>query len=130
MGALDVTTSRAAFGVARLFRSLVSSGLEAPGRRRNLHLRHHPLHEPELRREPRQLRQRADQLPLALRSRAALGALREVDVPGRGEETLSPKLDFVGGQVLYEGVAHCSVLRAARKPGFAPAGPPGNPAIR
>src|SRR6266516_2133330 len=47
-------------------------------RLRDLHFRHHPLDEAELRREAGQLRQRAEQLPLAVTDDTALRALGEV----------------------------------------------------
>src|SRR5213080_1479990 len=59
-------------------------------RLRDLHFRHHPLDEAELGREAGQLRQRAEQLPLAVAHAAALRALREVQLPRGGKQPLSP----------------------------------------
>src|SRR5205814_9161925 len=86
-----------------------------------------PLDEPELRREPRQPRQLAEQFPLSLPKGAAFRALREMDVARGGEETLSPKLQLVRSEVLQQRFGHFSVLRVPGGRGFMPSGPPGKP---
>src|SRR5438034_1147075 len=76
---------------------------------------------PAPRHEARQLRQLTVQLALAVGHRTAFPALREVQFPRGGEETLSPPLGLIGSEVLQPEVAHCAVLRSPRSRGFTPA---------
>jgi len=74
-------------------------GAKIARRSRDPHVRHHPLDKTELGSEARQLGQIARQRTLLLRADEALATLREMQRACRAEQTLSPELDLIGGEL-------------------------------
>src|SRR6266566_3404724 len=81
-----------------VFDSLHLAGLRRPVARWrvNLHLRHHAVSKPGIRRKFGELDQLENNFPLTFRFDTAERAIGEMHSPGGGQEALRPELDFIG----------------------------------